>query len=87
MEGLHHQKARAERKKFAFGLFVYKSRRKAGRRFQIFVKRWQAMYIRAKNLPQRLKNLRKKVDICFVLVYNLNREVWLFAKQKDGRKE
>lgn len=87
MGGLHHQKVRAERKKFAFGLFVYKSRRKADRHFQIFVKRWQAMYIRAKNLPQRLKNLRKKVDICSVLVYNLNREVWLCAKQKDGRKE
>ncbi len=87
MEGLHHQKARAERKKFAFGLFVYKSRRKAGRRFQIFVKRWQAMYIRAKNLPQRLKNLRKKVDICFILVYNLDRKVWLCAERKDGRKE
>lgn len=87
MGGLHHQKVRAERKKFAFGLFEYKLRRKADRRFQIFVKRWQAMYIRAKNLPQRLKNLRKKVDICFILVYNLNREVWLFAKQKDVRKE
>lgn len=87
MGGLHYQKVRAERKKFAFGLFEYKSRRKADRRFQIFVKRWQAMYIRAKNLPQRLKNLRKKVDICFILVYNLNREVWLFAKQKDVRKE
>lgn len=30
MGGLYHQKVRAERKKFAFGLFVYKSRRKAG---------------------------------------------------------
>ncbi len=30
MGGLHHQKVRAERKKFVFGLFVYKSRRKAG---------------------------------------------------------
>lgn len=87
MEGLHHQKVRAERKKFAFGLFVYKSRRKVGRHFQILVKRWQAMYIRAKNLPQRLKNLRKKVDICFILVYNLDRKVWLCAERKDGRKE
>ena len=69
------------------GFFVYKSRRKAGRHFQIFVKRWQAMYIRAKNLPQRLKNLRKKVDICFILVYNLDRKVWLCAERKDGRKE
>lgn len=36
MEGLHHQKVRAERKKFAFGLFVYKSRRKVGQALSNF---------------------------------------------------
>ena len=36
MGGLYRQKVRAERKKFAFGLFVYKSRRKVGQTLSNF---------------------------------------------------